>query len=485
MQQNKDGVQKLFKQFGHFNVILFLTATLLNAGSFEDFKRSQADSFSKYVDERDSAFKTHLLSQWKEYNEYKGTPLYETPKPKNIVSAKRKKLKSVGPKIRVKIEKNSKNSEQVLSRPIIKNIKQKDISFNFYGTEVGFNIDAKMKSAKFYPLSQTGIGNFFDVLASSDYSYLISSLQKSAKNMQLNDWGVYLLVHKLSENIYRNRDNAQLFSWFIFNKLGYRVKVGLSNKHIVVMYYSKKLIYATPNYKFKNKKYYVISKYAQGGVGSLYSYEQNYPDATKAFNLALNHIPNFAKDMRDRTLIFTHDSKEYKVEYKYNQNIIDFMATYPQADYETYFNAPVENITYQSIATSLKKHLDGIQASSAINFVLAFVQKSFTYQVDDLQFGREKVMFAQETLYYDKSDCEDRAILFAYLIKKIFKVGVIGVRYKDHMATALYIPISGDSVRSNGRRFVIADPTYINSSIGQSMPKYRSVRPSSFIIVKN
>jgi len=116
--------------------------------------------------------------------------------------------------------------------------------------------------------------------------------------------------------------------------------------------------------------------------------------------------------------------------------------------------------------------------------VLHFVQKSFQYERDNQQFGREKVMFAQETLYYRKSDCEDRAILYSYLVKELFGVGVIGVKYKDHMATALYIPMSGDTVKDGSRKFVIADPTYINASIGQSMPKYRSQIPQSFIVVR-
>jgi len=119
-----------------------------------------------------------------------------------------------------------------------------------------------------------------------------------------------------------------------------------------------------------------------------------------------------------------------------------------------------------------------------MNFVLHFVQKSFEYQIDDQQFGREKVMFAQETLYFEKSDCEDRAILFSYLIKELFGVGVIGVKYKDHMTTALNVPMEGDLVRAGSRKFVVADPTYINATIGQSMPQYKSLRPENFIVVQ-
>jgi len=160
------------------------------------------------------------------------------------------------------------------------------------------------------------------------------------------------------------------------------------------------------------------------------------------------------------------------------------MATYPQADYETYFNAPVDSRTYESIADEIKKYVDGMKTGDAMNFVLHFVQKSFIYERDNQQFGREKVMFATETLYFDKSDCEDRAVLYSYLIEELFGIPVVGVKYSNHMATAIYAPMSGDIVKVGKRELVVADPTYINANIGQSMAKYKSILPESFIIVK-
>ena len=501
MRQNKVGVQNSFRLFGHFNLLVLLLSTSLLGSTFSEFKRSQAASFSKYADERDTKFKSFLQEQWSEYNAQKGMPLYEEQKPKNIISTQPTTIKSVGPKIRILVKKRVPKKEIKIEEPLVDVIKvdikpkidtevtvmevQKDINFNFYGSNIGFNIDSNMKEANFYPRNQKGIENFFDILASSEYDYLIADIKRVSQNLNLNDWGIYLLVNDISSEIFSNRDNVNLLSWFIFNKLGYAVKVGLANKHIVMMHYSKKIIYSTPNYTFENKKYYVVSNYSKGGVGALYSYKHDYPDATKALDLSLKTLPTFVNDNKSKKISFKQFGKTYAVSYNYNKNLIDFMATYPQADYETYFNSPLQKETYEDIARGLKRHIDGKQASSAINFVLNFVQKAFIYEVDNQQFGREKVMFAEETLYFDKSDCEDRAILFAYLVKKLFKVGVIGVKYKDHMATALYIPMPGDSVKAAGRKFVIADPTYINSNIGQSMPKYKSQRPDSFIVIKN
>jgi hypothetical protein len=300
----------------------------------------------------------------------------------------------------------------------------------------------------------------------------------------LNDWALYLLVKQLGKQIFSDINESKLFVWFILNKMHYDVKIGISGSRIVLMSYCKSKIFATPNYTFGAKKFYLLSYYAKGNVGSVYTYRLSYPESNKAIDLTLKQLPKFEKDLQLKERSFQEYGKEYTVAYKYNKNIVDFMATYPQVDYKIFFNTPIENETYYELAKNLKKHIDGKHASEAVNFVLHFVQKAFAYEVDTQQFGREKVMFAEETLYFDKSDCEDRAILFAYLVKKLFGIGVVGVKYKDHMATALYIPLIGDSVKIGQKKYVIADPTYVNATIGQSMPKYRSLVPEGFIRVK-
>ncbi|PHQ64935.1 MAG: hypothetical protein COB99_06785, partial [Sulfurimonas sp.] len=85
--------------------MLALSASALSAQSFEEFKRSQSQSFTKYKDERDNSFNKYLKQQWEAYNVYKGTPLYEKPKPRTIAPAKPTKIKSVGPKISIKVKK--------------------------------------------------------------------------------------------------------------------------------------------------------------------------------------------------------------------------------------------------------------------------------------------------------------------------------------------------------------------------------------------
>jgi hypothetical protein len=482
VQQNKLGEQKYLRLFGHFSITILLLGTLLNAQSFAEFKRYNEKSFSKYKDERDIAFSKNLKHQFEAYKSKQNKPFYDKKKPSIIKKANSKPVQLAGPTISIKLPevkvpvvKNKDNKEKVSQ--------DKDINIDFFGTKIELNIDSVIKTAEFHPKNQHGINNFFDIVASSDYEYFIKDIDKISNKLNLNAWGIYLLVKQISESALSNKDNSKLLTWFILSKMGYKVKIGLSSKHIILMHYSKKNIYAKTLYNFNNEMYFVLSSNNNMNKSRVFSYKYDYPDATKDLDLSLKTLPTFEIDLRKKSLKFSVNAKKHTINYEYNQNLINFMDTYPQADYETFFNAPLDSITYRGLATSIKEMLDYKQASTAINFILNFVQNAFVYEVDNKQFGYEKVMFAQETLYYDKSDCEDRAILFSYLVTKLFSYSVVGIKYKDHMATAIYIPIKGDSVNIKSKKYIIADPTYLNASVGQSMPQYRSIKPDKFIKV--
>lgn len=478
----------MYKLFGHFSSLLLLSAvfTVVNAASFSEFKKSQADSFTQYLNIKDKEFNNYLQSNWEEYSSKQITSIYQNPKPNKIETASKINLEKRGPIVHLAKKSMPDGNNSLINKINIPSPtrENKEIELSFFATEVGFNIPSGTRKAMFYPKSKVGISNFFNALVSTEYEKLTTEIDKATLELNLNDWGKYLLVKQLSEKVFANQDDSRLFEWFIFNKLGYSVRVGLAKKHIQVMYESEKTIYNTPIYTVDEKSFYLISNYGSTS-NSIYTYKQNYPDANKCIDLGMQSLPNLQKNIKTKSLTFKENMKKYTIDFRYNQNIIDFMGTYPQVDYEIFFNAPMQDESYEDILNGLRKHINGKRTSSAINFVLHFVQNAFMYQDDASQFGREKVMFADETLFYSKSDCEDRAILFSKLVRDIFKIDVVGVKYSDHMATALYVPLKGDTVRVNRKKYVIADPTYINASVGQGMSKYKSLEPKEFIFFSN
>lgn len=91
----------------------------------------------------------------------------------------------------------------------------------------------------------------------------------------------------------------------------------------------------------------------------------------------------------------------------------------------------------------LKAAVGGKAKRVAAGMLLNFVQTAFEYRADGEQFGYERPFFPDETLFYPYSDCEDRAILYAVLVRELLGLDVVLLHYPNHLATAVAL---GDDV---------------------------------------
>ncbi len=477
MQQNKGGEVELFKLFGLFSIIF---VPFLVAGTFEHFERFHQSAFVKYSDAEDIAFKKYLDAEYKEFLLQVPLKRYSEKKPSRLSVTQSIQTPNVGPRVDMQIP-----SYKEPTIPPKQSLKNKDIVFDFFGVEVGFNFDKKIQDAKFYPRNQVGISKFFEQLASSEYTYLVADIKLFIKQYHFNDWGLNLLVQKITQKIFKQKDEADIFRWFLLTKLGYDVHLSLVKKHIVLFFLTKQKVYDQYSILFQKKRYYSLDKESfSKEIGSVYSYTHNYKNGLRKFDFALQTLPLLSQNIKRKELYFREYATKYTISFQYNQNIIDFLATYPQLEEEVYFDAIIDPLTHRTLFLSLQKYVDAKRASGAIEFLLHFTQGAFEYKVDKKQFGYEKMMFAQETLVYDASDCEDRAVLFSFLIQKILHLSVVALVYKNHFSTALYIPLNGDKIDVQGRDFIISDPSYLNANIGQSLTQYRNKKPKKIIFVK-
>ena len=87
--------------------------------------------------------------------------------------------------------------------------------------------------------------------------------------------------------------------------------------------------------------------------------------------------------------------------------------------------ALVSDEVASSILPPLQDAIQGKTETDAANILLNFVQTAFLYQTDHEQFGYEKPFFVEETFYYPYCDCEDRAVLYAYLVKELLGLDIV------------------------------------------------------------
>jgi hypothetical protein len=323
--------------------------------------------------------------------------------------------------------------------------------------------------------------------STGDYEPLIEEINNVRHKLKLNDWAVYQLIDLISEQVSKDENVRVLFSWFLMNKLNFQTKVGYFDNKIYLLMPSKQPIYEITYFKFDNIKYYAVNTYDNKKfIKSIYTYKKNYPGANLPLNLALDSMPIINEKPGIKHLSFNYKGKHYTLNVKYNDYYVKFFKEYPQTDISVYFNADASNDVKETLLKELKSILQNKSEVEAVNILLRFVQTAFEYKTDQQQFGYEKYLLPDETLYYPYSDCEDRSVLFAYLVRNLLGLEVVGLDYPGHIATAVHLNsnISGDGFVFNNKRYVIADPTYINATVGMAMPKYKNVKPK-LVVLKN
>jgi hypothetical protein len=75
--------------------------------------------------------------------------------------------------------------------------------------------------------------------------------------------------------------------------------------------------------------------------------------------------------------------------------------------------------------------------------------------------------------------------MYAWLVREVLGGDVVGLSYPGHVATAVYLrggKNGAATVDYQGKRYVVADPTYIGADLGMAMPQFAGVRPDVIAI---
>jgi hypothetical protein len=185
--------------------------------------------------------------------------------------------------------------------------------------------------------------------------------------------------------------------------------------------------------------------------------------------MTFEEMPAFS----DKTVIREYLLGKDTLRLDLNRLLVDYLNNFNVLDLPYYFNSPISEKTLAPLDRKMAILLNGRTPEQKLNLLLSFVQRGFGYKDDLSQFGHEKYMFADEAFFYPYIDCDDRAVLFAHLVRRYTGMEVVGLDYPDHVATAVKLPysISGDSIIFQNEKYFLCDPTYIGAKVGMAMKK--------------
>jgi len=473
-----------------FSGLMFLCISASANNEFQQWMQQQSQGvaaqkkeFQEYKDKRDKEFTDFLKAHWKAVDIVKGDVLDEAPKPDVMPVA------SPPPEPPVPVEKpvvvtvpKPVVTKVPVTAPLVVAPKGRPITIDFFGRPVRFYYDARLRHRLASNINKNAVSDYWSTLSRADYDDLLKQLDAQKESLQLNDWAYASLIHELASGINNNRRNeSALLSWFLLAKSGYRARIAYNNNAVYLLVPSRQEMFEVSYFTFGGTRYYAVEF---GGdkqkLGQVYTYDGEYPDTTKDFDMRVTPVVASNDKGERRHLSFTFEGKKYNIEVTYDRGRVKFFSTYPQLNLNLYFGSGVYKATATPLQKQLAAHMQGMSEQQAVNFLLRFVQTSLKYETDEQQFGEENYLFPEETLFYPYSDCEDRAVLFAWLVQSLLNLQVIGLDYPGHVATAIRFnePVAGDSVNYKGQRFIVADPTYINANAGMTMPDFKRFQPT-------
>jgi len=454
---------------------------------YQEWLKQQQSELKQFIEEDDKAFVNFLENEWRQINVESGLVPDKAPKPVKLPRVEALAPKATPTSMGKPIDNIQLPPDVPLRRPDLTGLpkidlrKGNNVAFDYFGIPVSMAIDEGFWKPFRYKMNNKGISKRWKEFSKLDYKKMISKVKYIKDELRLNDWGYGLLLQEIAEYVYPNSQLDQnLFLWFVFTKSGYATKVGYNDDGVYLLTPSSNTLFSVRFFEMDDATYYLMNFSGKiPDVRSIYTYQGDYHGANVLFDLRIKSLPLLAEKSETRELRFNYSGEQYLVTAQYNENLVAFFMNYPQTDLEVYFETPMSPLASRSLTVGLKPIIDGKSEIEAVNILLRFVQLSLEYKNDAGQFGREKYLFADETLFYPFSDCEDRSILFAYLVRNLLGLEVVGLSYPGHIATAVHFSsdVAGEVVVYNNKKFVICDPTYINASIGMEMPIVQDSEP--------
>lgn len=444
--------------------------------------QAQKEEFQEYKDKRDQEFTAFLKAHWKAVDIVKGEVRDEAPKPEVLPIAQPEFVakKPVDKPANILVPKTEPIKEPV-TVPEIVSPKGERLTVDLYGKQVTFYYDAGLRQRLSKRIDKEAVGNYWSALSKAEYDELLVQLKAQKELLQLNDWAFAALINKLASGINNNRRNeVALLSWFLLAKSNYKARIAYNNTTIYLLVPSKHEMFEVSYFTFSGKRYYAIDFNGHNQqLGQVFTYDGEYPQTTKDFDMQVTPVVASSDNPEQRHLSFNFEGKKYNIEVTYDRGRVKFFREYPQLNLNLYFSSGVYQVTATPLQKQLAMYMQGMSEQQAVNFLLRFVQTSLQYETDEQQFGEENYLFPEETLFYPYSDCEDRAVLFAWLVKSLLNLDVVGLDYPGHVAAAVKFneTVKGDNINYNGERYVITDPTYVNANAGMTMPDFKKYKP--------
>lgn len=447
---------------------------------FENFIKEQNTAFEQFKNKADADFENYLRQAWEEFEAFKPLETPVRPEPPQPVVFNPESPSSEPVSVPVGEEVVPEQYKPIeVDIPKVSPIQQlRRTPIVFYGS----TFEIATESASELPwkgTAESDVADAWKYLCQNGYEALLSDCLSAKKRFHLNDWAYLLFAKAVGVQLYGadKTDQITFLQMFLLSKSGYKVRLAKIDDQLRLLVSTVEPMYGVPYLTMNDLRYYVFEP-REGGSMKIYTYRHDFADAKNLISLRIDEVPALSGETADRT--WKAEDSTWSVQTSVEKNLIDFYHDYPQCDVAVHYHTPMSGGLRSELYDQLKPAIAGKNQVEAASVLLHFVQTAFPYQTDGEQFGYEKPNFPDETFYYPYCDCEDRAMLYAVLVRDLLGLDAVLLDYPNHIASAVHFTeeVTGDYILlGEGNKYIICDPTYIGAPVGACMEQYKQVAP--------
>ncbi|MDE7402741.1 MAG: hypothetical protein K2M87_04950 [Muribaculaceae bacterium] len=441
-------------------------------GNYQQFRKTLLDNYADF-----------LAGEWHEYQSLNGTSRDATPEPRKLPVYKPEKPQTPAqpteperetpgpatPRAEVPKATSKPKSDRATDRFLLGTMPVQI-------SHADYQISHKLYSNNDYA------AHWRELDRQEVASNVVPALQALAAEAGLNGYLTYKLAESYVNTRHADADATSRISLlhYLLAHLGYDSRLATTATGVPMLLLPlDRTVHARTFLKMDGRKYYIftpegIDQHAIAGQ----------PISTCRIPEDLNQ--NKPIDMLIGQLNLPSKPKPFEIAYggisisgNVNENLIPLLYNYPQMEVSEYGRCNPDPKLRASVTQQIHDQLATLPADQGAEKLLGFMQRAFDYATDEDFHGFEKPYFIEETLYYPKNDCEDRAIFYTYFLWNAIGKPAQIVTFPGHAAATITLdsPIDGVSYDSQGRKWWISDPTYVGAPTGLVMPMYRDTKP--------
>ena len=377
------------------------------------------------------------------------------------------------------------------------------MKFTVFGTEckvrIGENCRFKLKD-----VSADAVADVIrDVFPKPQFDNMLYDCLQERKRHDFSDWTYYQMLKSLTSKFYGNTNEAVLAQAFLYSQSGYKMRLAHDDSHLYMLAATRHFIYNKLFFSLDGDWYFMLDGKQSEKLGIC---QASFPKES-SLSLQITTAQRLAMNPSNERILKSMKNPDFSFTIRSNKNYIDFLSTYPSSTvnnnfmtrWSMYANCPLDESIRKQLYPQMKEKLAGKTELQKVQELLwwmhgnidleGVIQNSdcFLYRYDEDVWGVDRAFFGEETLFYPYCDCEDRSILLSHFVRDVVGLDVVLVYYPGHLAMAVHFnePVEGDYVMCEGRKFIVCDPTYIGSRVGETMPMVQNEKTTVILLQKS